>query len=129
MVKNKRISLLWEPKSIFMLILREKLYVLAPSMAALSRGCKPRLSLLWSHLKLCQTFGKSKFANFAKFFIFVKSPFVKMPLFVISFEYLAKLLMSFSDTRHFCPNFPFSHKICHFLIITNCQDFPLCHLI
>ena len=48
-----------------------------------------------------------------------------MLLFVISFEYLAKLLMSFSHTRHFCPNFPFSPKICQFLIIAICQDFPL----
>ena len=78
-VKNKSSSLLLEPNSIFMLILREKLNVLTPSMAALSRGCKPRLPRLWSHLKLCQTFGKSKFANFAKFVIFVKPTIIDMP--------------------------------------------------
>ena len=53
-----------------------------------------------------------------------------MPLFVISFEYLAKLVMNFWPTRHFCRNFLCSTKVCHFLIITAiCQDFPLCHLI
>ena len=53
--------------------------------------------------------------RFGKFVIFVKSPFVKMPLFVISFEYLAKPLMNFWDTRHFVEiclfllNLPFSY--------------------
>ena len=44
MVKNKSISLLWEQNSIFTWILREKnSIVLAPNMAAWSRGCKPRI--------------------------------------------------------------------------------------
>ena len=52
-----------------------------------------------------------------------------MPLFVILFEYLAEASMTFWHIRHFCRNFPFSPKICHFVIIAVCQDFPLCHLI
>ena len=44
---------------------------------------------------------------FAKFFIFVKLQLVKMPVFVISFEYLAKPLTNFKHTRHFCGNSPF----------------------
>ena len=49
-----------------------------------------------------------------------------MPLFVISSEYLAKPLMNFWHTRHFCRNLPFSPKfaifsICQFREIANCQ--------
>ena len=42
-VKNKSIFLLWELNSIFMLILREKFDCITSNMAALSRGCKPRI--------------------------------------------------------------------------------------
>ena len=52
-----------------------------------------------------------------------------MPLFVILFEYLAIAMINFWHTCHFCRNFPFSPKICHFLIIAICQDLPLRHLI
>ena len=44
-VKNKIISLLWELNSIFKYILREKNYsLLTLNMAALSRGCKPKVA-------------------------------------------------------------------------------------
>ena len=36
-----------------------------------------------------------------------KSPTINMPLFVISFEYLAKPLMNFWRTHHICRNLPF----------------------
>ena len=52
-----------------------------------------------------------------------------MQLFVILLEYLAEASMTFWHTILFCGNFPFSPKICHFLIIAICQDFPRCHLI
>ena len=43
-VKNKSISLLWELNPIFMKILRENILLFwPPNMAALSRGCKPRI--------------------------------------------------------------------------------------
>ena len=43
------ISLLWKLNPIFMYILGEKknYFVLTTNMAALSRGCKPRISLTW----------------------------------------------------------------------------------
>ena len=52
-----------------------------------------------------------------------------MTLVFILFENLAIPLMNFWHTRHFCRNFPCSIKVCPFLIIAICQDFPLCHLI
>ena len=58
-----------------------------------------------------------------------RMPFAMMPLFVILFEYLTEALITFWHIRHFCRNFPFSPKICHFLITAIYQNFPLCHLI
>ena len=50
-VKNKSISLLWELNSIFMSILREKIFIVSTlNMVALSRGCKPRLGEILSFL-------------------------------------------------------------------------------
>ena len=70
------------------------------------------MPLLSPCFNFCQTFKQI----FSKFVIFVKSPFVKMPLFVISFEYFAKPLMNFWHNRHFCQNLLFSAKFAIFLL-------------
>ena len=46
-----------------------------------------------------------------------ESPTVNMPLFVISFQYLAKPLLNFGILAIFA-------EICHFLILTICRRFP-----
>ena len=74
------------------------------------------MPLLSSCFNFCQTYK----------FLPNKSPFVQMPFFVILCEYLARDFLPYSP---FLPNFSLSPKICHFLIIAICQDFPLCHLI
>ena len=54
-VNNKSISLLCEVNSIFMKILNElNFIVLTPNIAALSRGCKPRIPSTdkWYHLHI-----------------------------------------------------------------------------
>ena len=45
-VKNKSISLLWEINSIFRYILGKKIIVWTTNVAALSRGSKPRISMV-----------------------------------------------------------------------------------
>ena len=48
-----------------------------------------------------------------------------MPLFVISSEYLAKTLMNFWHTRHFCRNLPFSPKFAILLLWSQSVKIPL----
>ena len=48
-----------------------------------------------------------------------------MPLFVISSEYLAKTLMNFWHTRHFCRNLPFSPKFATLLLWSPFVKIPL----
>ena len=73
------------------------------------------MPLLSSCFNFCQTYK----------FLPNKSPLVQTPFFVILCEYLARDFLAY----YFCRNFSLSPKICHFLIIAICQDFPLCHLI
>ena len=77
------------------------------------------MPLLLSHLNFCQTFtcneSFAKFANFAKYVIFVKPTIIDMPL--------------LSSCLHFCQTFINFCQTCHFYKIVICQDAPFCHLI
>ena len=67
----------------------------------------------------CQTFtcneSFTKFADFAKYVIFVKPTVIDMPL--------------LSSCLDFCQTFIKFYQICHFYKIVICQDAPFCHLI
>ena len=64
------------------------------------------MPLLSSYLHFCQTL-----INFAKFVIFIKLSFVKMPLFVISFVFGQTLELSiFAEVCRFRLNLPFSYN-------------------
>ena len=77
--RTKSISLLWELNSIFMYILRKKICCIDQqhntNMAALSRGCKPRIRLgktrMWKELEcLWESRFKSRLQNSSYFCVF-----------------------------------------------------------
>ena len=75
------------------------------------------MPLLLSHLKFLPDLSCNKsfakFANFAKYVIFVKPTIIDMPL--------------LSSCLHFCQTLINFCQICHFYKIVICQDAPFCH--
>ena len=139
---------------IFVLVLREKFCCIDPQHGSLVTWLQTKKASFVVSFKIFARSligGESKFANFEKFVIFV-NPQLSTCLFCHLVFIFAKPINScqinrhlsrcsflssywnirqenFWYTHHFCQNFPRSPKICHFLIIAICQDFPLCHLI
>ena len=115
MVENKSICLLWEPNSIFMLIIREKLYCIDPQHCRLVSWLQTKNDYFVVSFKIFATPLMNPNSPISKNLSFSYNPQLSTCLF-------CHLILIFAKPIN-------SYQICNFRKIAICQDATFCHVI